>query len=684
MSKTQSGTAQGAYRPDIDGLRAIAILSVVLYHAGVPFASGGFTGVDIFFVISGYLIGGHIFSELLSGTFSFLRFYQRRAKRILPAFYAVLIFTLLASLLLLSPSENHLYALSAFSATLSASNIFFLRYLEGYFRVRSFFHPLLMTWSLGVEEQFYAVIPLLMMLLARIRRSLLFPAILTVCVLSFLMAWRQVGIDPTSAFYLLPSRAWELGIGVFLAVMQQTRKPLPISLPITQLLSMMGLALMFAPIFLLNENSSFPGPAAVPSVLGAALLIAVPSSWINHRMLSLPPLVFIGRVSYSWYLWHWPLLSYLHIASNDKVPSRAAFLAIVLSLAAAILSYYLIEQPFRRSTRRPGPMLIRYTAVSLFLLAVCGSIYISYKIPGMPKRFPLLAKVEHEAASSSGYPCTPTQDKLNLSPPCYDASDPRPAVAVWGDSHSNALAPSIRSIANAQNYGFVQLSLPACLPTTGATSYGVPYQESGRRCMQFNRMALHLLQTDRHIRIVFLVGKWTNFFNPDGGEAWLLSDSSIKPEKLSLDAATPLFKKSLSASIQGLQAAGKQVVVLEDVPTFDFDPMSRYASSQIPMRRLLAEWMGSPDASDPGTGQANDLTLVTNTNVQLRTTINGLHDVPLIDLYSALCPNGIDCLYRIGDRLLYRDPHHVTRYGGDYALREFRLPALAPAVTATQ
>jgi peptidoglycan/LPS O-acetylase OafA/YrhL len=296
---TNAELSKGSYRPDIDALRAIAILSVVLYHAGIPAISGGFTGVDIFFVISGYLIGGHIFSELRKGNFSFARFYQRRAKRILPAFYAVLVFTIAASLLLLSPAENHFFALSAFSATLSVSNIFFLHYLEGYFRVRGELHPLLMTWSLGVEEQFYAVIPLLMVLLSRIRRSLLFPAILAVCVLSFLLAWRQVAIDPTHAFYLLPSRAWELGIGVFLAVMQQTRKPLPISVPLAQLFSLTGLALMIAPIFLLNADSLFPGPAALPSVLGTAIVIAVPASWINRRILSLPPLVFVGRVSYS-------------------------------------------------------------------------------------------------------------------------------------------------------------------------------------------------------------------------------------------------------------------------------------------------------------------------------------------------------------------------------------------------
>jgi hypothetical protein len=514
----------------------------------------------------------------------------------------------------------------------------------------------------------------------RIRRSLFLPAILTVTILSFLLAWHQVGIDPTAAFYLLPSRAWELGIGVLLAVMQQTKKPLSLPAPLTHLLSLLGIILMLAPIFLLNANSPFPGPSALPSVLGTAMIIGVPASWINRRLLSLPPLVLIGRVSYSWYLWHWPLISYLHIASNDKVPPFAVFLAVVLSLVAAILSYYLIEQPFRHTTRRAGPMLIRYAVVSLFLLALCGSIWVSYKISRMPDRFPGLANVERDALLNADYPCMFGQGKLILSLPCYDLSDQRPSVAVWGDSHSNVLAPSLRVLANAQNDGFVQLIKPACLPTTGATSYGVPYQESGRQCLEFNRMALHQLQTDQHIRIVILAGRWTNFFRPDGGEGWLITDTTIKPEMLTFDAASPLFRKSLAASIQSLQAAGKQVVVMGDVPTFDFNPLSRYSSSHIPARRLLAKWMGSSDANDPGTGPAADRTLVESTNAQLRMTIDELQNVPLVDLYSALCLNGIDCTYRIGNHLLYRDSLHVTQYGGDYALRYFRLPPLIPDV----
>ena len=212
-----------SYRPDIDGIRAIAILSVVLYHAGVSKIPGGFTGVDIFFVISGYLIGGHIYSDLLTGSFSYLYFYRLRAKRILPAFYAMLAFAIMAALVLLSPFETWEFSKSAIAATLSASNIYFWRHTN-YFDTQNVFNPLLMTWSLGVEEQFYTVIPVLLVLLARIRRNLILPAVLTICVLSFLLSWRELGSHPFAVFYLLGTRAWELGVGVALAIAEIKKK----------------------------------------------------------------------------------------------------------------------------------------------------------------------------------------------------------------------------------------------------------------------------------------------------------------------------------------------------------------------------------------------------------------------------------------------------------------------------
>jgi len=459
-----SSTPNRLYRPDIDGLRAIAILSVVLYHAGLRSLPGGFTGVDIFFVISGYLIGGHIFSEVRAGAFSYLRFYQRRARRILPAFYAVLLFTVLAALLLLSPVEASLFGRSAVAATLSVSNFLFWHSAR-YFDTKSEFVPLLMTWSLAVEEQFYAIVPLLMVLLARLRRSFILPAIFVVCALSLLLAQYQLSGQSQAtlqaAFYLLPARAWELGIGVALAVTELSRKHRmwPRKLPqfLTQGLSLLGLAMMLAPIVLLAADTPFPGAAALPTVLGTALLIAVPASWINRRLLSMPPLVFVGKVSYSWYLWHWPLLSFLHIICGNNLPSAAPFLAIALAFAAAVLSYFFVEQPFRKSALPPAPLLIRYALVSATMLVACAVIRLSN---GLPQRYPTLARMELANPPLRDDPCMieGDGDEPNASPACYNASSARPSVVLWGDSHAAALAPGLRALAIAQGYGFVQLT----------------------------------------------------------------------------------------------------------------------------------------------------------------------------------------------------------------------------------
>jgi peptidoglycan/LPS O-acetylase OafA/YrhL len=405
--------SRNPYRPDIDGLRALAILSVVLYHAGVPRITGGFTGVDIFFVISGYLIGGQIYSELHAGSFSYLSFYRRRAKRILPAYFAVLIFILLAALVLLSPMEAAQTARSAFAATLSASNVLFWA-TANYFAPKTELNPVLMTWSLGIEEQFYAIIPLLMVLLARFRRNLLLPAVLAICALSFFFAWSLLGRYPMLVFYLLPARAWELGAGVALAAAELCRKNNALPAPAAQLLSLIGLGSMLVPVYLLTAATPFPGPAALPSVFGTALVIAVPASWINRRLLSLPQLVFIGKVSYSWYLWHWPLLALLRVLYDGTPPRAASLVTVAAALAVAVLSYYLIEQPFRRSAWPPIPLLLRYAVAGGVLLAVCAAIWFSH---GAPRRFPALAGMEAAGQALSADPCLAAEtDRPNLTP----------------------------------------------------------------------------------------------------------------------------------------------------------------------------------------------------------------------------------------------------------------------------
>jgi peptidoglycan/LPS O-acetylase OafA/YrhL len=662
-----AGTADRSYRPDIDGIRAIAILSVVLYHAGVPWLTGGFTGVDIFFVISGFLIGGHIFSEVRSNSFSFLRFYQRRAKRILPAFYLVLGFTILASMLLLSPREAIIFGRSSFAATLSASNILFW-YSFNYFDPQGSYNPLLMTWSLGVEEQFYAVIPLLMVLLARIRRNWLLPAILIVCLLSFSLAWYELGNYPMNVFYLLPERAWELGAGVALAVAQQARKSAPLKTSHMQLLSLTGIALIIAPIFLLNARSPFPGPAALPSVLGAALLIAAPASWINRRLLSLSPLVFIGRISYSWYLWHWPMLAYLQIASQNKVPRGAALLAVVASLAAAVLSYYFIEQPFRKSTRPPGPLLIRYAIVSAAILALCASVWVS---KGFPGRFPELAQTDNMAKSMDSDPCLISSGKPNLSPRCYSAVGP--SIALWGDSHTASLAPGLRALASAQGYGFIQLTHTSCPPLTGAAFSIVRSPQTAGDCIRYNSQALELLRNDPRVRIVVLNGWW----KVECSDCWIFTGAAPDRQDFTQQAAIGIFRNSLAATIQGLQAAGKQVIVMGDVPVLGSDPLLRFLTGKIPARRALATWMGADLPLDGEFDRTVDPASVALVNSQLKIVTDGFAGVPLIDLKSEFCDIDTECRYRIGDHVLYRDHHHLSLDGAIFALRDFRIPRAA-------
>ena len=668
-----------AYRPDIDGLRALAILSVVLYHAGVPGTSGGFTGVDIFFVISGYLIGGHIYAELRAGCFSYLSFYRRRAKRILPAYFAVLAFILLAALVLLSPLEAAKLGRTAFAATLSVSNLLFW-HSANYFQTKSDLIPLLMTWSLGVEEQFYAVIPVLLVLVARIRRNWTLPAILAVCALSLLLAQHQLDGHSQrafqAAFYLLPARAWELGVGVALAVAEQRATRTPTVARFSLAISLAGVILILAPLFLLDAHSLFPGAAALPSVLGTAMLIAVPASWISRRLLSLPPLVFVGRVSYSWYLWHWPLLAYLSILCGTKLPRAAPIVAIAVAFAAAVLSFHFIEQPFRASTRPPRPLLLRYALVSASLLAVCTAVWLSH---GLPQRYPQLARMEAANPGLTADPCliANDDDQPNLSARCYDPADPRPSVALWGDSHAAALAPGLRSTASEQGYGLVQLNKAACLPLTSALRYIPLIPAQAARCLSFNRKVLSLLQSDGRIRIVILAGDWAGCLDRTWERGWLTADIAHSSAIPSLDTVRALFLQSLAAQIETLRAAGKIVLVLEDIPNFDFDPLDRVRTARIRARGILAGWLGVEDAGDSGfapSGVASADALAVTT---LRQAVPSEDGVELIDLKPALCSAPDHCAYRDEDRLLYADSGHLTLYGARYAVRNLRLPALA-------
>lgn len=655
------------YRPDIDGLRAIAILSVVLYHAGVPFLTGGFTGVDVFFVISGYLIGGHIFAELRAGEFSLLEFYRRRAKRILPAFYLVLCFTLVAALVLLSPTEAGTFAKDAISAVLSVSNVYFLK-SSGYFQPSNETNPLLMTWSLGVEEQFYMVIPLLMVVLARIRRSLILPAMIVVCVLSFLFAWRSLGTHPNMVFYLLPARAWELGIGVMLAVTESLLARRISDSRWTSAFSALGMALILAPMFFYTSATPFPGLAALPSVLGSAVVIAFAGGWTNRKVLSLVPFTFLGKISYSWYLWHWPIFAFLRVVSGGTLPPYAAAFGVLASLGLAVLSFKYVEQPFRRSRRAALPLLVRYAAVAAAFVAALGCLWKSH---GFPERYPVLA---HDVQEQSD-PCLVEYgtDKPNLSSRCYASSDPRPSIVLWGDSHSAALAPAVRQIANRAGFNFIQLSKASCLPLQGVAKFVPQHPLVVGECKAFNDRVLSLIASDSRIKAVILAGRWGEPFQ--NTDTPLVTDLASARAPIGEEAIQTRFVQSLFGTVSSLRNSGKEVVLASDVPNFDFDPKSRFMTARIPIRRGIATLIGENPAHQTS---ANDSYAAANSlsTEFLNRARKRFPGVAVVDLRSQLCNTSGECAYADKDQLLYSDGQHVTAEGARYALRAYELPAL--------
>lgn len=666
-----SPVAARAYRPDIDGLRAIAILSVVLFHSGLVRLSGGFTGVDIFFVISGYLIGGHIWTELRAGTFSYQRFYQRRAKRILPAFYAVLVFALGAGLLLLGPRDLEQLGRSAFAATLSVSNILFWG-TTNYFSGSSERNPLLMTWSLGVEEQFYLAVPLLMAVVARWRSRWLLPMIAAVSLGSFVFAIVMSSQYPMAAFYLLPARAWELGAGVALAAFEISRRQKTASRLWVEIAGVAALGLMIAAV--VGHSAELTGSfwTIAPAVVGATLAIAVPGSWVNRRLLSAPPLRFIGKISYSWYLWHWPLLSLMHVLYGGAIPPARAAETVALSFVFAVASYFVVEQPLRHSTQPAIRMISRYAVASAILLVVCTAVWYSH---GVPQRLPALAELEEQGEALRSDRCLAglDHDTPNFSADCYDTAGVKPLVALWGDSHSAAIAPGLRNLAQEQGYGFVQLGKASCPPLIGATHFVPRIPALAEGCQRFNNAVFSKLLADFRIRVVVLSAAWAGPFYRDWENGWLTTDLTNGYQTPTLQATGALFVSAIRETVQSLRSSGKQVVVLEDVPEFTMDPLWRVESERIPARRKMGQWLAVPEGGDPGTALIDNNPNIALSRFLLEQTLAQSAEIQLIDPKVALCENATRCAYREADILLYIDSNHLSAQGARRVLAHYRI-----------
>ena len=451
-----------SYRRDIDGLRAIAVVAVVLFHAGLTWVKGGFVGVDIFFVISGYLISTILLEDQAHQRYSIAGFYERRIRRILPALFVVLLVAIPFAVLTAMPRQLRLFGGGLASVVTFVSNIWFWK-TTNYFVPAAGENPLLHTWSLSLEEQFYLIFPLLLAVVWPLGRRAMFWIFSALLVISLGAAqWGSV-FAPTATFYLLPTRVWELLAGTLVALIHARPDAMTgISLRTRNLLSGAGLVLIAGSIFLYGGDLAYPSLYTAAPVLGAALLLYSEdneTTWVG-RVLCLPPLVSCGLISYSLYLWHQPIFAFARLAVVDE-PSPFLFVILtLLAIGLAIVTYRFVERPFRDRERiSRKTVFCLAAAVGVLLLAVGGLIYHAKGLPSRLSRAERLesAVIAHEikirsAAIRTGechysddevpdlgkflkqWYCVPVQDKALAG-----------RVFVVGDSHAADIAMALRS-----------------------------------------------------------------------------------------------------------------------------------------------------------------------------------------------------------------------------------------------
>lgn len=551
------------------------MLSVVFFHAGLG-VPGGFVGVDVFFVISGFVITRLLGAELREGRWSILRFYERRVRRLFPAFFVVLLASTLAAGLLFMPPEFALYGRSMALAAVFASNIGFWTE-AGYFDTDAHFKPLLHTWSLGVEEQFYVLFPLLLIGLHRLAPGRRLGVLAALVVGSFVLGVRWVEQSPDSAFYLLPARAWELGIGSLLAMM-------PVRACKHAWLSvgggLLGLLMIAVALLGLSEHTPFPGIAALLPCLGAALVILAGSTANPiSRALSWRPLVLVGLLSYSLYLWHWPVIVFLQQCLGHALTAAEAPLAIAASFVLAALSWRFIEQPVRQGRWRVPQRRVFVAAITATTLAAATGLVI-LRLAGVPGRLPAHVQ-EVLAAKDDRSPffradCFSDNQTLEAGRPMTGPdmgcamgvlNQTSPSFAVWGDSHAAAMAPAIDAAALRGHRSGVFLGRGGCPPLL---DYDNTSSHAIRReaCREQNADTFQIIQNLR-VPLVFLIARWPRevLGSENGNEGPFYDPAGAQPTT----DRTAQVSAALDATLARLAAPGRRVVLVMDVPEPGYD-----------------------------------------------------------------------------------------------------------------
>lgn len=643
------------HRPDIDGLRAIAVIPVVLFHAGVLYFGGGYIGVDVFFVISGFLITGILLEDIRKERFSIASFYERRARRILPALFIVLLFASIGAYWLLMPNEARDFGRSLIATLFFVSNIAFSREM-GYFDGPAALKPLLHTWSLAVEEQFYILYPLFLFLVTRFFRKKYATAISSVLVVSFAYSVWRVHTEPSTSFYLATTRAWELLIGGLLAIQSIPKLRQRLA---ANLLGIAGLGFIAYGVFAFSAATPFPGWHAIFPCLGAALIIysgmEVPT--IVGKVLSLKPMVFVGLISYSLYLWHWVIIVYTKQYLGHSLTGRDSLAVIAVSFAFATLAWKYVENPFRgRGAIGTRTSIFAGAAAVAMLFAAFGLA--ALKTHGFPSRLPSEARVLIDGR----------EDFWNRRDACdhkicrVGVSGTPESFILWGDSHAGALAPMFERLALSNNIAGAVAFHSGCAPLLQLKRYGAGALD----CTPFGDSVIDYIKS-HNIRTVFLHGRWGLYAESRRQEEGL--PLYLTPD-LRAEENYPAFSELVDSTLRQLHAMDLNVVIVASVPEVGTDVPTALARDEMAGKPL--DIFLQRDDFMKRQGRAFEA---------LRDAAEK-YSAQIVYPHQLLCANS-ECSVLEGHNPLYCDNDHLSVHGAMYLMPMFENLVLKSGVAGS-
>jgi peptidoglycan/LPS O-acetylase OafA/YrhL len=640
------------YRADIDGLRAIAVLSVVFNHAGIRLFPGGFIGVDVFFVISGYLITGIIMREINAGEFSLAKFYERRIRRIYPALFVTVFFTMFAAAILYRADNFRDMSKSAIATTFFISNIHFWSE-TGYFEGPAQLKPLLHTWSLAVEEQYYIFFPLCMLFLARYFKSKIFPILIGVALLSFGWNIYTLQIDSSAAFYLAHLRAWELLIGSLLALNPVATQTQPAT---RNLLGVIGLGMITLPVFLYSATTSFPGFAAAVPALGAALIIysGIENSVFVNKLLGFSPLVFVGKISYSLYLWHWVLIVFGKYYAIKKMTSSEIIGLTLAIFFISALSWRFVEKPFREKRALKNRNVFIYAGGVMALTAAIGALV--YYNDGFQK----LWTIKDEPKRTWGISCDygkPSYKDADLPKGCpLGVRKQNPSFLLWGDSSARVLAEGVWVSAAKRNLKGLLVFSSGCAPVLGVQRDDLLW------CVDSNNAIIKYIEQHPELETIILASRWASWIEGSDYNFTEEKKNIVLTDTLSVSAKNEtnavLFERGLERTLQKLFKLNRKVVIVSQTPEIGYD---------VPSVNFIAQRTGRD--ANAIIAPALDEFLQRNRNVAL--VLNAIakkYNLQILDPWKVLC-NAAQCLTVANGRSLYADDYHLSIFGSEYISR---------------